>query len=409
MRARGRHPRRPGNRLPYTFRGYSTNFSAPDPHDNGVQLLTPIDAVRSTTGSSISTMRGYVLDYLGYDLREPLLVADWLTFPMQKLRTLTAGAVYHDGAGLSAVRERLAFYPRDVWLYLLAAGWARIGQEEHLMGRAGSVGDEVGAALIAARLVRDVMRLGFLMERQYPPYPKWFGTAFRQLACAEDCSQRWSERCTRRRGRLREQGLVPAWEELARMHNAVGADAATARNSDGVPRPSLPRHGDARVRRCPHCGDHGPRRAAHCRATAHRQRRSVQRQHRSLGEPGVPARAAPALRIAQGRGWLTDSTDYTDSCLPLCVFILSIRERFDARPALRRRRLCGRFLGVRKRCAPALRGLALRAGAQEQRTRRLRVEALRPHCVLVIERAGQPRRAQVHAAQVRPAQVRADQ
>ena len=83
------------------------------------------------------------------------------------------------------MRERLAFYPRDVWLYLLAAGWARIGQEEHLMGRAGSVGDEVGAALIAARLVRDVMRLGFLMERQYPPYPKWFGTAFRRLACAE--------------------------------------------------------------------------------------------------------------------------------------------------------------------------------------------------------------------------------
>ena len=28
------------------------------------------------------------------------------------------------------------------------------------------------------------MSLGFLMERQYAPYPKWFGTAFRQLSCA---------------------------------------------------------------------------------------------------------------------------------------------------------------------------------------------------------------------------------
>ena len=40
------------------------------------------------------------------------------------------------------------------------------------------------AALIAARLVRDVMRLAFLMEREYPPYPKWFGTAFSGLHSA---------------------------------------------------------------------------------------------------------------------------------------------------------------------------------------------------------------------------------
>jgi hypothetical protein len=72
------------------------------------------------------------------------------------------------------MRERLAYYPRDVWLYLLAAGWARIGQEEHLMGRAGTVGDEVGSALIGARLVRDIMRLAFIMERTYAPCAKWF-------------------------------------------------------------------------------------------------------------------------------------------------------------------------------------------------------------------------------------------
>jgi hypothetical protein len=35
------------------------------------------------------------------------------------------------------------------------------------MGRAGYVGDELGAALIGSRLVRDMMRLCFLMERQY--------------------------------------------------------------------------------------------------------------------------------------------------------------------------------------------------------------------------------------------------
>jgi hypothetical protein len=34
--------------------------------------------------------------------------------------------------------------------------WNRIGQEEHLMGRADR-GDEIGSAIIAARLVRDLM------------------------------------------------------------------------------------------------------------------------------------------------------------------------------------------------------------------------------------------------------------
>ena len=46
------------------------------------------------------------------------------------------------------------------------------------MGRAGFVNDEIGSALIGSRLVRDIMRLTFLMEREYPPYAKWFGTAF---------------------------------------------------------------------------------------------------------------------------------------------------------------------------------------------------------------------------------------
>jgi hypothetical protein len=46
------------------------------------------------------------------------------------------------------------------------------------MPRAGFVGDELGSALIGSRLVRDIMNLCFLLEKQYAPYPKWFGTAF---------------------------------------------------------------------------------------------------------------------------------------------------------------------------------------------------------------------------------------
>ncbi len=100
----------------------------------------------------------------------------------------TVGAVYHDEVGLQATRDRFDYYPHNVWLYLLMAGWWRIHPEANLVGRAGFVGDELGSALIGSQLVRALMRLCFLMERQYAPYSKWFGTAFSRLDCAADMS-----------------------------------------------------------------------------------------------------------------------------------------------------------------------------------------------------------------------------
>jgi hypothetical protein len=207
--------------LPLEFRGYPTNFSPPDPDDNGTQVLQAIAGGPVNHRVETLTIRGFLADYLGFEVDLPLEPADWLTFPEQKLRTLTATAVYHDGIGLQAVLSRFATYPHDVWLYLLAAGWARIGQEEHLMGRAGMVGDEVGSALIGARLVRDVMRLCFLMERTYAPYPKWFGTAFKRLACAERLWPILQAVLTAGAWPARGRYLVQAYEVIAAMHNAL--------------------------------------------------------------------------------------------------------------------------------------------------------------------------------------------
>jgi hypothetical protein len=210
------------HKLPNEFHGYPTGFSDPDPNDNGVQLLQATQSGPVNHRVEVLTIRGFVQDYLNFDIDQPIAAADWLTFPQQKLRALTAGMVYHDAIGLEAERARFGWYPRDVWLYLLAAGWTRIGQEEHLMGRAGLVGDELGSALIGSRLVRDVMRLTFLMERQYAPYPKWFGTAFNRLTCATaletplfaaQISPTWQER---------EAHLVVAYEVIARLHNRLG-------------------------------------------------------------------------------------------------------------------------------------------------------------------------------------------
>jgi hypothetical protein len=208
--------------LPFTFRGLPTNFSAPDPTDHGVQLLELVERRPINHRVEIFTVRDFFTGYLGIDPAAGLALADWLTLPQQKLRTTIGGEVYHDEIGLGAVRGRFAWYPHDLWLYLLAAGWARIGQEEHLMGRAGMVGDEVGSALIAARLVRDVMRLCFLMERVYAPYPKWFGTAFRQLPCGASLLPILESALHARSWQAREAHLAIAYEVLAHMHNRLG-------------------------------------------------------------------------------------------------------------------------------------------------------------------------------------------
>ncbi len=170
----------------------------------------------------LGTVRDFFLYHLSYDIRQPLEEINWLIFPSQELLAVTAGAVYHDAFGeLTALRERFTWYPHDVWLYLLASGWQRIGQEEHLMPRAGYVGDELGSSIIASRLVRDIMRLCFLLEKRYAPYPKWFGSAFKQLSCSSKLlpilwraqqAVTWQER---------ESALCEAYTVIARMHNAL--------------------------------------------------------------------------------------------------------------------------------------------------------------------------------------------
>jgi hypothetical protein len=44
----------------------------------------------------------------------------------------------------------------------------------------------LGSRIVAARQVRELMRPGFLLERNYWPYPKWFGTAFGRLELRDE-------------------------------------------------------------------------------------------------------------------------------------------------------------------------------------------------------------------------------
>ena len=169
----------------------------------------------------IHTVRGYFLQQLAVDIDGEIEARDWLTFPEHRLRTYTAGDVFHDDVGLQAARSRLAYYPRDVWLYLLLTGWWRVHPEMNLVGRAGDVGDELGSALIGSRLVSDLMRLCFLMERKYAPYSKWFGTAFARLPCGPDLTPILWRVVQAETWQRREDALLAAYQKLAAMHNAL--------------------------------------------------------------------------------------------------------------------------------------------------------------------------------------------
>lgn len=211
-----------GRRLPHVFYGYPVD-AEPIADEPGVFVMALRSEGPVRHRVAIVTLREYILEQLRYDISLPLSPPEWLCLPSQSLRALTTGAAHHDGlAELTALRARLAWYPRDVWFYLLASGWQRISQEEHLMPRAGFVGDEVGSALIGSRLVRDVMTLCFLMERVYPPFPKWFGTAFARLTCAPDLTPILRRAQFADNWKQREGALCQAYEYVAHMHNALG-------------------------------------------------------------------------------------------------------------------------------------------------------------------------------------------
>jgi hypothetical protein len=200
--------------LPVRVAGYPTNFGPPD--DAGVAVLAAVDGPPIRHRVVITDLDEWSVAWLGFDPRSGVHLLDWLSTPTQRLAEVTGGEVFHDDLGLGTVRERLAWYPEDVWRYVLACQWRRIAQEEPFVGRCAEVGDETGAAVVTARLARDLMRLALLMHRRYPPYSKWLGTAFARLPGSATIQRA-----------LAGQGndLPDAYRWAADVHNGLGLTA----------------------------------------------------------------------------------------------------------------------------------------------------------------------------------------
>ncbi len=103
-------------KLPHSYRGYATNFSQPDPDDNGTKIMREASSGEVNHRVELSTIAGFFKSYLGVDIDKKMDIIDWLTLPQQKLRSIVAGKIFHDDLGLGKIREKHAWYPHDVWL-----------------------------------------------------------------------------------------------------------------------------------------------------------------------------------------------------------------------------------------------------------------------------------------------------
>ncbi|MFC8664853.1 DUF4037 domain-containing protein [Streptomyces sp. NPDC057199] len=207
-------------RLPKTFRGYPTHFAPAGEAGIGVMETTDGPVHHRI---EVTDLGAWFTAQLGFDPCRDVTPADWLATPTQLLAEVTGGAVFHDGLGrLVPARAALDWYPHDLWLHLLACQWQRISQEEAFVGRCGEVGDELGSAVVAARLVRDVMRLCLLMDRRYPPYSKWLGSAFARIPGASSLTPVLTAALAATDWHIREHHLTRAYEAVAVMHNQLG-------------------------------------------------------------------------------------------------------------------------------------------------------------------------------------------
>ncbi|ABW10158.1 hypothetical protein Franean1_0699 [Parafrankia sp. EAN1pec] len=199
-------------RLPAWFEGFPVVYPDSDRHDG-----------RPHHQVEVTTARAFVVDRLGADPADGMELVDWLLAPTQILASLTGGVVLHDPLGLLTARRRaLAWYPDDIWRYVLAAGWLRISQEEAFVGRAGARGDDLGSRIIAARIARDLVRIGFLVERRWAPYSKWLMTAFARSTLADQVGRHLRHALGATRWQEREAALCAAASDLAAATNRLG-------------------------------------------------------------------------------------------------------------------------------------------------------------------------------------------
>jgi len=182
----------------------------------------------------VTTVEAFTRARLGVDATRELTVADWLALPGQAVLEVVAGPVFADVDGrLAAVRDRLRWYPHDVWLHVTAVDWARLAQELPFVGRTGERGDDLGSRLVTARLAGVLVHLASVLERRWPPYAKWRGTALATLRSAGALRGHLESAVRADRWQDREAGLCAAADVLLDVQRRAGLPVPVSGGATG--------------------------------------------------------------------------------------------------------------------------------------------------------------------------------
>ena len=229
--------------LPNEFRGFPTCFAPPDSRGHRrpqPDARSPLDHL-----VEITSVGRYSRKMLGFDPLAGMSARQWLLAPQERLLELTAGEVFTDSLGeLTSLRERLSYYPKQVWIFLMAAQWQRIARREEIVARTGVGGDDLGSRLVLAALVREITRLAFLLERRYAPWDQWLTRGLSNLPFASRLAPLLSRALSAYDWTQRESRLIDAYEILAALHNNLGLTAPLETASERGPRDFLTIHAD---------------------------------------------------------------------------------------------------------------------------------------------------------------------
>ena len=100
--------------FPYTYKGYSVNFSLPDPNDGGVRVAERIEAGEVSPLVFFYTPDDFLVEYLGTSDLAAIETLRWLSFAEHRLLALASGELYVDGLGMAARLAAVKEYPLEV-------------------------------------------------------------------------------------------------------------------------------------------------------------------------------------------------------------------------------------------------------------------------------------------------------
>ena len=140
--------------LPPSYAGYPTRFAT---------TWSPVP----THEIQVDTVMGFATGRLGVDPRNGLSDLEWLCLTGHGVLETVGGPVFHDATTeLARLRATLEWYPEPVERFVLASGWQRLAQGMVFVGRTADTGQHLQSVFLACQLVRDLMRLAFLLERK---------------------------------------------------------------------------------------------------------------------------------------------------------------------------------------------------------------------------------------------------